>query len=115
MARAIHEIQCVAGTALRAPAWAGTPSAGTSMVLIASSSLRDHADAVVGVVEPPSAVVGDGDDVLDPHAEASGQVDAGLHREAHAGNQRLLLGLDHVRTLVGGGPRAVSRAVCCTT
>ena len=65
----------------------------------------------VGVVEPASAVLGDGDDVLDPDAELSGQVDAGLDREAHARHQRLLLALDHVRRLVGGDADAVAGPV----
>ena len=40
-----------------------------------------------------------------------GEVDAGLDGEAHPGHQRLLLALDHVRRLVGGGADAVAGAV----
>ena len=40
-----------------------------------------------------------------------GEVDAGLDREAHPGDERLLLALDHVRRLVGGDADAVAGAV----
>src|SRR5690606_2136014 len=51
------------------------------------------------------------DDVLDPHAEAAGEVDARLDGEAHAGLDRAVLALDHVRRLVGRGPDPVPGAV----
>src|SRR5512134_901271 len=66
---------------------------------------------VRGVVEPPAARLDAGDDVLYPHAEPAGQVDAGLDGEAHAGHQRTLLTLHHVRRLVCGQPDAVPGAV----
>src|SRR5262249_54834248 len=64
-----------------------------------------------GVVEPPAAVLGGDDDVLDAHAEAAGQVDAGLDGEAHPGLDQPLLALHHVRRLVGGDADAVADAV----
>jgi hypothetical protein len=36
---------------------------------------------VAGVVEASTGVLGHGDDVLDAHAEAAGEVDAGLDSE----------------------------------
>ena len=43
----------------------------------------DELQVVRGPVEPAASVGGDGDDVLDADAEAPGQVDPGLDREAH--------------------------------
>src|ERR1700742_5392523 len=60
----------------------------------------DDAHLVAGVVEAPPAVLGGDDDVLDAHAEAPGQVDPGLDREAHPRLDRPRLALDHVRRLV---------------
>src|SRR4051812_44513286 len=63
------------------------------------------------VVEPLCAVLSRDDDVFDPHAEPARQVDAGLDREAHAGLDRAVLALDHVRRLVGRETDAVAGAV----
>src|SRR5262249_52670024 len=71
----------------------------------------DHADVAVGRVEAPAAVCGRHHDVLDAHAEAAGQVDAGLDREAHARLDQVLLALDHVRRLVRRQPDAVADPV----
>src|SRR3954452_325913 len=71
----------------------------------------DDAHLAAGVVEPPSAVLGGDDDVLDAHAEAAGEVDAGLDREAHPGLDRVLLPLDHVGRLVRGHPDPVPDAM----
>src|SRR6476620_7381552 len=73
--------------------------------------LLDDVDAVVGVVQPSAAVLGDGDDVLDPDPEPAGEVDAGLDGEAHARLQGLLLALDHVRRLVRRDADAVTGAM----
>src|SRR5436190_20542995 len=66
---------------------------------------------VGGVIEAASAVVRGRDDVLDPYAEISRQVDPGLHGEAHPRHERLLLPLDHVGRFVSGDADAVTRAV----
>lgn len=58
-----------------------------------------------------AAVLRDGDDVLDAHPEAAGQIDAGLHGEAHPGHEGLFLALDHVRRLVRGDADSVAGAV----
>jgi nucleotide-binding universal stress UspA family protein len=71
---------------------------------------RDDAHLVAGVVQAPAALLGRGDDVLHAHPEATGQVDPGLDREAHAGLDRVGLALDHIRRLVGGQPDAVADA-----
>src|SRR6185312_9256409 len=63
------------------------------------------------VVQPPAAVGGRGDDVLDPYPEPPRQVDPGLDREAHAGLDRTGLALDHVRRLVDREADAVAGAV----
>src|SRR5690606_11638438 len=76
---------------------------------IGASVHYDHVPG--GVVEPPSAVPGDGHDVLDADAEPAGQVDAGFDGEAHARHERLLLGVDHVGRLVRGDADAVPGAV----
>src|SRR5690606_24389032 len=76
---------------------------------IGASVHYDHVPG--GVVEPPSAVPGDGHDVLDADAEPAGQVDAGFDGEAHARHERLLLALDHVGRLVRGDADAVPGAV----
>src|SRR4051794_25239659 len=71
----------------------------------------DDPHLAAGVVEAPAAVLGGHHDVLDAHAEASGQVDPGLDREAHAGLDRPALALDHVRRLVRGLADAVADAM----
>ena len=52
------------------------------------------------IERPHRAVVVDHRDVLDTHAEATGQVDAGLDRERHSGFERLAIPADQVRMLV---------------
>src|SRR3954469_23801282 len=71
----------------------------------------DDPHLVAGVVEAPAAVLGGHHDVLDAHAEAPGEVDPGLDREAHARLDRPGLALDHVRRLVRGLADAVPDAV----
>src|SRR3954471_6258768 len=50
-----------------------------------------------GVVEPPPAVLGPRDDVLEAYAEPVRQVHAGLDGEAHSRHQFTRLALHHVR------------------
>src|SRR4051812_42808287 len=136
MASATHEIHAVVGTFALAREAAIGCSAGMSIALICASwvvyrTVGTHVHAVGdeagspqpgelspddvqlpgGVVQASSALVGDGDDVLDADAEIAGEVDPGLDREAHARNERLLLALDHVRRLVGGDADAVAGPV----
>src|SRR4029453_2984517 len=68
----------------------GRSASGSSVTSLAELQLAGDG------VEATPAVAGDGDDVLDTHAEAPCQVDAGLDREAHARLERLRLPLDHV-------------------
>src|SRR4051812_3128906 len=71
----------------------------------------DDPQIVAGVVQSPAAVLGGDDDVLDAHAEAPGEVDPRLDREAHPGLDRPGLALDHVRRLVRRLADAVADAV----
>src|SRR4051794_32769260 len=73
-------------------------------------ALLDEAEAAFGVVEPQPAGLGDRDDVFDPDPEPAGEVDARLDGEAHTGQQRLLLTLDHVWRRVCRRARARGRS-----
>ena len=73
--------------------------------------IRDDDDLARGVVQPASAFSGHRDDVLDPHPEAAGEIDAGFDREAHPGHHRPFLALDHVRRLVRGHADPMTGAV----
>src|SRR3712207_875215 len=53
-----------------------------------------------GRVQQLDTVSGDGDDHLQPHAEASGEVDPRLDAEAHPLLQRLPIAGDEIRRLV---------------
>src|SRR5262249_12513205 len=52
------------------------------------------------LVEPQRAVLGRDDDVFEAHAEPAREVDAGLHREGVAGDDRALVARHHVGVLV---------------
>src|SRR5579864_7045476 len=71
----------------------------------------DHGQAVVDMVERLRTGVVGHDDVLDPGAEAAGQVDAGLDREGVAGRDRLAVPADQVGVLVLLQPDTVAGAV----
>src|SRR5690349_22120033 len=88
---------CVSLTAVPARLSA-RPSSRTNAC--SSRGSGDEPDLLGGVVEAPAAILGHRHDVLDPHAEAVGEVDPRLDREAHPRLERLLLALDHVRRLV---------------
>src|SRR6266511_2957969 len=64
------------------------------------AGLGDHSQFARGVVESYSPVLGDGHDVLDPHAEPAFQIDPGLDGEAHARLERLGVPLHDVGMFV---------------
>ena len=66
---------------------------------------------MVSVVQTPSAVCCDCNDVLDTNSEPACEVYTGLDRKAHAWHEGLLFTFDHIRRLVSGYPDSVTGAM----
>ena len=62
---------------------AGDRAESLACTRVTRRPLGHDGEPVVGGVQPAPAVRGDGDDVLDPYAEAPAEVDPGLDGEAH--------------------------------
>src|SRR5919197_870503 len=76
---------------------AGTSTASAKRI---SRLLHDRERVVGGVQRLRASIVGDDRDVLDTHAEAAGEVNAGLDGERHTRAKRLGVPRDEVRMLV---------------
>ena len=76
-----------------------------------SRSSVDDGEVARCAVQPIGARVGRDHDVFEPHAEPPGEVDAGLHAERVAGNERRVVARDHVRVFVRLGADAVTGPV----
>ena len=137
MASATHEMNAVFGTAalvleaatgcsagmsiaLICASWLGCPEHSAHMltrsatpvghpIRVNSHSTMCRSREVLFRRRPPSSVTVTMSSMRTP--KLPGEVDAWLDREAHAGHERLLLALDHVRRLVGGDADAVAGAV----
>jgi len=62
--------------------------------------LTHHRECPRTLVQPFNTVVGDQDNVLDPHSEPVGNVDTWLDRERHAGLEQPVIPFDYVGMLV---------------
>src|SRR5680860_32970 len=73
--------------------------------------LLDQLQILGQTAEIATAVLGDDDEILDPHAELTGQVDARLNRHHFAGGEHVLRARREARLLVHLEPDAVAEAV----
>src|SRR5215213_6558846 len=81
-----NEPSCSSCGRVSSPRAKSPPSGPRSMgppLVARSVNLADYLQLVGGGVQAPDAILGHGHDVLDAHAEAVRQVDAGLDRERH--------------------------------